>query len=614
MASKPGIYKTVSDYCRHLIQSPDLPSKLAPPRQSNGQPLVIDTPPPELLRAPARAQHLQMTGNAPKLPKMDQLGNSEARAKCLHRFAHHDLQAVELFAWAILRWPQMPAPLKKGFLNTIAEEQKHLGLYLERLKAHGIEFGHYELSDYFWRHVPTLDQSKEGPKAFLSAMGLTLEQANLDFTLMFKRAFEQAGDLETAKVLQVVHDEEIGHVRLAKTWLNKLESSDDDLGNYLKTAPFPFGPTRAKGRQFFSQPRQAATLSPEFIDHVENAQKNWAHLDVELICNFGAEEKDLQVNEAHTRNIRHLFQLFWQHPTEASHIHSALQERNAFLPSTRERVSFPWLATTAAQHQAQKNGRALWGPQPRHVMKWHPKQSAITWSRNIDNQNQGVCQRIQIFPADYFETHSDTDFKEVLQHFTQQNGPHFTLKPNWGFSGRGRAGAQGLNGFDAILAAAKGMCAHKEGFVLEPWLNRIQDFSILLWIPAKGDVRVQVLELLNTTSGVYAGHENQLPSAKQKELKKIGRRLAEDLRADGYVGPAGIDAFAYEDKGQTFLRPVVEINARMTMGHLAWWVFSSLGKQKMRFAFHPKIQAQAPEWATQKIQLFEKGPLVFLGT
>ena len=55
---------------------------------------------------------------------------------------------------------------------------------------------------------------------------------------MFQKAFAEAGDHKTAQVLQIVHDEEIGHVRLAKTWLNKLEKSSDDLANYKKKCPF----------------------------------------------------------------------------------------------------------------------------------------------------------------------------------------------------------------------------------------------------------------------------------------------------------------------------------------------------------------------------------------
>ena len=56
-----------------------------------------------------------------------------ARAECLARFAHHELMAVELFAWALLRWPMMPSPMRAGFVGVLAQEQVHCRLYLERL-------------------------------------------------------------------------------------------------------------------------------------------------------------------------------------------------------------------------------------------------------------------------------------------------------------------------------------------------------------------------------------------------------------------------------------------------------------------------------------------------
>ena len=604
--------QTVSEYCRHLVQRPDLASKLAPPRQKSGEPLTLDRPAPELWLEPVRAPALKMTGKAPKLPKLHTLQNPEARAKCLHRFAHHELQAVELFAWAILRWPDMPDAMKRGFLNTIAEEQKHLSLYLERLEAHGVRFGDLGLSDYFWRHVPTLDQSPDGPKAFLAAMGLTLEQANLDFTLMYKDAFAAAGDAQTAAVLQLVHDEEIGHVRLAKTWLNKLQGRDDDLGNYLATAPFPFGATRAKGRQFHRAPREKATLSPAFITHVGEAQKNWVQLNVELYGNFGAEEPETKPEPSRVKPIQKLFELFWQQSNRTDDVHPALLSRNALLPATLEPFLFPWLANEQAAAYAEQKNRILWGPTPDLVQKWHPKHRAIQWAKENQPEMETWTDDVVIFNADYFSANNDESFGSFLTNYAQTVSPRFTLKPNWGFSGRGRVGAEGLEGLAKITNAAKRMCSHKGGFVLEPWFERVQDYSVLLWIPKKGDVRVRVLTLLNTAAGVYGGHENQVPNAVRKQLKQVGRRLADDLRQDGYVGPAGLDAFTYKKDGKTHLRSTVEINARMTLGHLAWWVFSSLGNQQMRFAFHPKFQDAAPDWSHEIVDLFEDGPRVFM--
>ncbi len=214
-----------------------------------------------------------MTGGADALPRPGALKDPAARARCLARFAHHELMAVELFAWALLRWPELPSPLRASFLRVLAEEQTHCRLYLARLRSLGSAPEEHSASDYFWRHEPALDRSPHGPRAFLCALGLTLEQANLDFSLLYRDAFREAGDAESAEVCQRVHDDEVRHVRLAAQWLRRLSpDAGDDVSAYESAVPFPLGPARAKGRRFDAASRAHAGLSPAFIERVRRAR------------------------------------------------------------------------------------------------------------------------------------------------------------------------------------------------------------------------------------------------------------------------------------------------------------------------------------------------------
>jgi uncharacterized ferritin-like protein (DUF455 family) len=188
--------------------------------------------------------------------------------------------AVELFAWALLRWPSLPEPLRRGLLSALVDEQRHCRLYLARLEAHGGHFETDDHSDYFWRQIPAIAASPAGPRAFLAAMGLTFEQANLDFTLTYRDAFAEAGDAESAQVCQIVHDEEISHVALAVRWLGRLsdpaaaDRDGTDLDHYLAAVPFPLGPARAKGRRFEVAPRRRAGLSDAMIENVRHARSS----------------------------------------------------------------------------------------------------------------------------------------------------------------------------------------------------------------------------------------------------------------------------------------------------------------------------------------------------
>lgn len=307
--------RSVRDFCLRILERGDLATKLAAPLDAQGNPLP-DTPsgPAVEIERPTRGPGLRMGGGSDRLARPGLLRDPEHRRRTLSRFAHHELQAVEYFAWALVRWPDLPVGLRRGLLSALVDEQRHCRLYLDRLEASGGRFETDDHSDYFWRQAPVIAASPAGPRAFLAAMGLTLEQANLDFTLTYRDGFADAGDAESAAVCQQVHDDEIAHVALAARWLTRLthrtrlsdfdqsESeaarperaehgshasgsspptdeaaalpADHDLADYLAAVPFPLGPARAKGRRFEVGPRRRAGLSEALIEHVRVARSN----------------------------------------------------------------------------------------------------------------------------------------------------------------------------------------------------------------------------------------------------------------------------------------------------------------------------------------------------
>jgi len=184
--------------------------------------------------------------------------------------------AVELFAWALLRWPAAPPTLRTGWLAALADEQVHCKLYLDRLAALGHRLEEHPQSDYFWKQVPGIEASPHGPRAFLAALGLTLEQANLDFALVYRDAFREAGDEASARVFERVHTDEIRHVALAARWLMRLspEHGDDTVGAYEEVVPYPMAAARAKGRRFNAPAREEAGLNAAFIEHVRAARSS----------------------------------------------------------------------------------------------------------------------------------------------------------------------------------------------------------------------------------------------------------------------------------------------------------------------------------------------------
>ncbi len=257
--------RTVAGYCLRLLEGGALSDKLVPPAG------LADVPHEARFVAwPARDAAIALCPDKPaRLPKLAQLSDPVAAARTLSRFAHHELMAVELFAWALLAYPDAPPALRRGLLQALAEEQIHLGLYLDVLEERGHPFGSFPLSGYFWDVLPTGADDHPGLLGFLAGMGLTLEQANLDFTLLYRDAFARAGDDRVAAILQRIHDDEIGHVALARTWFEKLNRRPLPDG-YADHVPFPLSAARAKGRRFDVGARKKAGLSCAMIEYVQH--------------------------------------------------------------------------------------------------------------------------------------------------------------------------------------------------------------------------------------------------------------------------------------------------------------------------------------------------------
>jgi uncharacterized ferritin-like protein (DUF455 family) len=255
----------VRDYARGIACAETIEGKLRPPPELSdrkpGEPLRLESPgrPPPLIIAPARAV---------KVPPIAGMRDPRQRARILHALANHELQAIELFAWALLAFPEAPAALRRGLIAILADEQRHLELYIARLAAHGAGFGDYPVTGHFWNRLDAYGT----PLAFLCAMGLTFENANLDFAGDYRRAAAAAGDHETAAALDQVHEDEERHVRFAFRWVRRLKRPDETPWQaYLRTIEFPLGPSRARGKRFDVDSRRRAGLDEEFIEELAAA-------------------------------------------------------------------------------------------------------------------------------------------------------------------------------------------------------------------------------------------------------------------------------------------------------------------------------------------------------
>ena len=256
----------ITDWAKIILGGLSLEEKLFCPKVLTDDEKKL----PFFWETPSRPEHLKfrVLSKEKKLPPFHEHGDAYKRALCLHRFAGHELLAVELMAYALLAFPELPKHFRKGLAHTLKEEQEHVRLYIRHLQTMGMSFGDEPLSGRFWKLTPYL----KTPSQYLSAVHLTLEMANLDFAPHYGLSFERHGDKSSANIMKQIFDDELSHVSFGYHWLCRLKQ--DHLQSweaYLAALPPILPVSRAKGFIFNKDSRKKIKLPSQWIELIEKS-------------------------------------------------------------------------------------------------------------------------------------------------------------------------------------------------------------------------------------------------------------------------------------------------------------------------------------------------------
>ena len=253
----------------------------------------------------------------------------------------------------------------------------------------------------------------------------------------------------------------------------------------------------------------------------------------------------------------------------------------AFLQDLRGCV--PWLGDRSARRDPAAAGLAFPGPPAEVVEALHDKAFALACAEAADlvpHELRGMACRYdadELRDADRFVS----DLRRRVAEWPAWTRGAFTLKPRFGTSGRGRFDARD-GGFDeARLRRAAATLVARGGAVLEPWLDRRDDLSVQLRVEPRGRVTVLgSLRLETSASGGYRGHRGEVDARgrvfsghpQDEDLRAAAAQVALAASEAGFHGVAGVDALTFRigpdggDAHRARLRPIVELNARFTMG------------------------------------------------
>lgn len=557
-------------------------------------------------------------------PGVDRLEQERERGQLLHFFANHELLATELMALVLLRFPDAPSDFRRGVFNTLKDEQMHTRIYIQRMKECGIEFGALPVNGYFWRAVSTM----ESPMDYVSALCLTFEQANLDFARHYADTFRKVGDDASARLLDKICRDEIGHVAYGLKWFRRWKNPDEnDWDAFCRQLKFPLSPQRAKGTILNIAGRRAAGLDPAFIAQLEVYSHSRGRAPNIFVFNPFTEGR-IARGAAFTPT-RHQARLV----EDLTNLPQFLSRRDDMILVSRQ-PSLDFLQTLkragfalpefqelkrrridpGSDLQKRKLGRLrpwAWGPESLELFE--PLVEQVTGEQRSPQQryNEGIAELyskawsaqllrrlLDQHPAEsWLCTREDVGVEvETLQDALdaidgiRQRGHHpVIVKMAHGLAGQNAIRLWERSLLDSHQRWLTKAIAQGNRLIVEPWLERQHDFSIQLEMSEEGLKLRGYTGLINDRKGQFQAnwaeshHHRRIPSAVVALFKQpadISRRilnlyldlfgrLEKELRKVDYVGPLGIDAFVYRTaEGLCRIKPIVEINPRYTMGRL----------------------------------------------
>ena len=203
------------------------------------------------------------------------------------------------------------------------------------------------------------------------------------------------------------------------------------------------------------------------------------------------------------------------------------------------------------------------------IRSYSGRQKAVKLLAELKEMNNDFCGESCFF----------TNIDELLSYVYASQGDQ-VLKMPYSGSGKGIVWIKGEI-TDKQIDWCKRVINKQGGVVIEPFLNRVQDFAMEFKMTDSGIKFIGYSLFQSATSGAYVGNILMSDAAIEKKLSVfVGVDLLNELKSKleiklsayfpRYRGYLGVDMMICESADTTFqLQPCVEINMRMNMGIVA---------------------------------------------
>lgn len=144
----------------------------------------------------------------------------------------------------------------------------------------------------------------------------------------------------------------------------------------------------------------------------------------------------------------------------------------------------------------------------------------------------------------------------------------WVIKSSFGFAARGRVLGRGPLVQYAQATWAKREFNRSGPLLFQPWVDVTREYGVVMMVDKEGGHQfLGVSDLQTNGAGTGIGYllGRQISPMRRLQLERFAEIVCARLVAEGYYGPAGFDALEHSGG----LLPILEINARYTMGFVA---------------------------------------------
>ncbi len=242
--------------------------------------------------------------------------------------------------------------------------------------------------------------------------------------------------------------------------------------------------------------------------------------------------------------------------TEAARRGVQLVSPTNALPQT-SRIFTPWGWTPSAVAAGQK-AQAIVQPIPHEVVA---RVNSKLWSHELEKE-LGIAQEGAATASSFAE------LQEAVARACPAPEDKWVIKSPFGFAARDRVLGRGPLIDEPQAKWSLRRLSKGETLIFQPWLEVKREYGIVMEISHNGAYSIQGISDLQTNgAGTGTGYIlGRTPAPHRlRELESIALIVAQKLFEENYFGPVGIDALEHA-RG---LHPLLEINARYTMGFIA---------------------------------------------